>query len=65
MSGEVMAILDFTLAEVIPMENSIQRARVLIALCDSYLKGFELGGFEAELEQLKKEVRRNETHPKT
>ena len=53
---EIMAILDFALAEVLVMENSIQRARVLISLSDAYLKGFEMGELQARLEQLEQEV---------
>ncbi|MCG3145280.1 MAG: hypothetical protein HONDAALG_02844 [Gammaproteobacteria bacterium] len=45
-------ILAYTLAEVVPMENSIARARVLLALYDSFVKSFEIGEFEKRLQAL-------------
>jgi hypothetical protein len=45
-------ILAYVLAEIIPMENSIPRARVLLALFDSYLKSFEIGELEGRLTAL-------------
>src|SRR5258707_12391506 len=36
-------ILLYTLQEVLPMENSIARARVLIALFDSYVESIKTG----------------------
>ena len=49
-------ILLYTLQEILPMENSIARARVLIALFDSFAKAIEIGELEnriAALEQAK------------
>lgn len=40
---EAGAILDYTLAELLVMDNGIARARALIALFDSYTRRFELG----------------------
>ncbi len=54
--SESRAILDFILAEVIPMENSIQRARVLIALSDAYLKAFEIAEMEDRVKALEQEL---------
>jgi hypothetical protein len=45
-------ILAYTLAEVVPMENSIARARVLLALFDSFVKSFEIGELEQRLTAL-------------
>jgi hypothetical protein len=45
-------ILTYTLAEIIPMENSIARARVLLALYDSFLKSFEIGELEKRIQVL-------------
>ena len=39
-------ILDYTLAEIIPMENSIARGRLLIALVAGYINAFEIGELE-------------------
>jgi hypothetical protein len=45
-------ILAYTLAEVVPMENSIARARLLLALYDSFVKSFEIGEVERRIQAL-------------
>ena len=45
-------ILAYTLAEIVPMENSIARARVLLALYDSFVKSFEIGELEKRIQAL-------------
>ena len=55
--GDAQMILDYAMAEVLPMENSIARARVLLALFDSYAESIKIGEFEqriAALEAMKK-----------
>ena len=44
-----MTILDYTLAEIIPMENSIQRGRLLIALCAGFVDALKVGELEVRL----------------
>jgi hypothetical protein len=45
-------ILAYTLAETVPMENSIARARLLLALYDSFVKSFEIGELEKRIQAL-------------
>jgi hypothetical protein len=45
-------ILTYTLAEVAGMDNSIGRARVLLALFDSFVKSFEIGELEQRIAAL-------------
>lgn len=45
-------ILAYTLAETVPMENSIARARLLLALYDSFVKSFEVGELEKRIQAL-------------
>ena len=50
-------LLDYVLAEVLPMENSIARARVLLSIHENILKAIEIGELEqriAALEVMKK-----------
>ena len=49
---EAQAILDYTLSEIEHMPNSLQRARVLIALFDSFVKALEIGELEARISAL-------------
>src|SRR5690349_21650623 len=50
--AEAGKILKYTLAELIVMENSIPRARALLALFDSYIKSFEIGELEMRIQAL-------------
>lgn len=45
-------ILDYTLAELLAMDNSIPRARALLALHDSFVRSFEIGELEQRLAAL-------------
>lgn len=45
-------ILSYTLAEILGHDNSIARARVLLALYDSFVKSFEIGELEARIAAL-------------
>jgi hypothetical protein len=55
-------LLVYTLKEVSGMDNTIARARVLIALFESFVRSFEIGEIEARLSAL--ELARNEKLPK-
>ena len=50
-------ILEYTLSEISQHENSIARARVLIALFDSFIKSIEIGELENRIAAL--EVQKN------
>lgn len=45
-------ILNYTLAELLVIDNSIPRARALLALFDSYVKAFEIGELEKRIAAL-------------
>ena len=50
--ADTLALLDYGLAEALPLENSVQRVRLLIALADGYLRAFEAGEIGHRLQQL-------------
>lgn len=50
--SEARTILDYTLAELIVMDNSIPRARALLSLFDSHVKAFEIGQLEERIAAL-------------
>ena len=50
-------ILIYVLDEVIPMENSIARARVLLSLHDSYVKALQIGELEQRLAALEQALK--------
>ena len=49
---EARKIITYTLAEVAGMDNSIARARVLLALFDSFVKSIEIGELESRIAAL-------------
>jgi hypothetical protein len=51
------AILSYVMAELLVMDNSIPRARALLALFDSYIKSFEIGELEKRIAALEARAR--------
>src|SRR5574341_33272 len=49
---DVLALLDYVLAEAIPLENSIARTRALIALAAEFTNAIRGGDIEARLQAL-------------
>jgi len=49
---DASGILSYTLAEILGHDNSIARARVLLALYDSFVKSFEIGELEKRIAAL-------------
>ena len=49
---DVLAVLDYTLAEALPMENSIQRGRLLVALAHAFVEAIKTGELETRVEAI-------------
>lgn len=49
---DVLAILDYTLAETLPLENGIQRGRLLVALAHAFVEAIKEGELEARVEAI-------------
>lgn len=47
--ADVLAILDYALAEAVPMENSIQRGRLLVQIAHAFIEAIKTGELEARL----------------
>lgn len=47
--AQAMTILDYTLRELLELENSIQRSRALIALVGGYVDAVRVGELEARM----------------
>jgi hypothetical protein len=53
--GDVLEVLDFTLASALQLENSVARNRLLVAVVGQYIQAIQVGQFEeriAKLEEL-------------
>jgi hypothetical protein len=46
---DVFAVLDYALAEALPLENSIQRGRLLVAIAGAFVEAIKTGELEARL----------------
>jgi len=54
--GDVLAVLDYSLAEAMPLENSIQRGRLLIAICSTFIEAIKVGELEQRLTELERAI---------
>ena len=46
---DVLKVLDYALAEAMPLENSIQRGRLLVAICGAFIEAIKTGELESRL----------------
>lgn len=46
---DVLAVLDYALAEVMPLENSIQRGRLIVAIAGAFIDAIKTGELESRL----------------
>lgn len=49
---DVLTILDYTLAETLPLENGIQRGRLLVALAHAFVEAIKTGELESRVEAI-------------
>lgn len=46
---DVLAVLDYALAEAMPLENSIQRGRLIVAIAGAFVEAIKTGELEQRL----------------
>jgi len=46
---DVLKILDYALAEAMPLENSIQRGRLIVAIAGAFIEAIKTGELESRL----------------
>lgn len=47
--SDVLSVLDYALLEAMPLENSTQRGRLLVAICSAFVNAIQIGEFESRL----------------
>jgi len=52
--GDVLRLLDYTLAEAGRLENSLARGRLLVSLADCYIRAVQAGEFENRIAALER-----------
>lgn len=57
---DVLSILDYALAESMPLENSIQRGRLLVAICSTFIDAIKTGELESRLIALESALKTRE-----
>ncbi|NNE98003.1 MAG: hypothetical protein HKN25_03175 [Pyrinomonadaceae bacterium] len=48
--GGVLIVLDYTLKEIVGLDNSIQRGRLLVSIAHGYIEALKVGEMEQRLE---------------
>ena len=54
---DVVAILNYTLAETVGLDNSINRGRLLVSIAYGYIEALKVGEFEQRLEAIENVMR--------
>ena len=49
---DVLAVLDYALAEAMPLENSVQRGRLIVAMAHAFIEAIKTGELESRLEAI-------------
>ena len=57
---DVLRILDYSLAEALPMENSVQRGRLLVAIARAFVEAIKSGELEERLGALERVLKMRE-----
>lgn len=55
--SDVLAILDYSLAEALPMENSIQRGRLIVSIAHAFIEAIKTGELESRLEAIEQALK--------
>ena len=58
---DVLAILDYALAEAMPLENSVQRGRLIVAITHAFIEAIKTGELEQRLLSIESALKLRET----
>ena len=50
--GDVLAVLDYALVEAMPLENSVQRGRLIVTIAHAFMEAIKTGELESRLEAI-------------
>lgn len=57
---DVLSVLDYSLAETMPLENSIQRGRLLVAIAGAFIEAIKTGELESRLAAIESALKARE-----
>ena len=60
---DVLAVLDYALAEAIPLENSVPRGRLLVSLSQAFIEAIKVGEFEQRIAALESRLNDGSGNP--
>jgi hypothetical protein len=57
---DVLKVLDYALAEAMPLENSVQRGRLLVSIAGAFVEVIKVGELESRLEAIESALKLRE-----
>jgi hypothetical protein len=54
---DVLTVLDYALAETLPLENGVQRGRLLVALAHAFIEAIKEGELEQRVEAIERALK--------
>ena len=57
---DVLKVLDYALAEAMPLENSIQRGRLIVAIAGAFIEAIKTGELESRLAAIESALKARE-----
>lgn len=54
---DVLAVLDYALAEALPLENGVQRGRLLVSIAHAFIEAIKAGEIEARLDAIERALK--------
>lgn len=61
---DVLAVLDYALAEALPLENGVQRGRLFVAIAHAFIEAIKTGEMEARLDAIERALKLRGEHEK-
>lgn len=55
--SDVLAVLDYALAEALPLENGVQRGRLLVSIAHAFIEAIKTGELEGRLDALERALK--------
>jgi len=59
---DVLSVLDYALAEAMPLENSVQRGRLVVAIAHAFIEAIKTGELEERLAAIEAALKIGEAH---
>lgn len=58
---DVLTVLDYALAEALPLENGVQRGRLLVSIAHAFIEAIKTGELEARMDAIERALKLRDT----